>query len=367
METQYFQDGSAKFLRLKAAEPDKQGFKIRMINQNQPDALLTLHLTAEEEQTYYDYNITGLVPLTEASDESMQARFLYSTVFSLERLAGTLESHMLQQEEVLLEPSMIYLKMDLGKMYFCYLPGHSSNVQESVQKLMEYFLKKVNPVQEEEILLLYGLYQRSRLPDTDLSTLAGWWRAAREKETASVSEILDGDPDGMEVFRANALTGDADSRSSGKDPALQQHRSRYAQEVLYIEDGSAGKAGETGAREGKTGGRSSRVKPTAERPGIPDAASVEEFSSAEEMLYEDLGLKIRPAETPLDAFRKKNGRQVPESGRYEEEYPGRTALTGEEDTQETVQDRLMNIVKAYAFEIILAVLVLIGVVIWFIL
>ena len=110
METELYNDGRNQFLRIHADAPEKDSFRIRMINQNPIESLLRLHLTTEEDRTCYDYNITGLVPLADVSDESLQGQFLYTLVFSLERLSDALEAHMLIPEEIVLDPAFIYLR-----------------------------------------------------------------------------------------------------------------------------------------------------------------------------------------------------------------------------------------------------------------
>ena len=346
MEAEYYEDGKNRFLRIRAEVPEKDSFKIRMINQNPIESLLRLHLTTDGDRTCYDYNITGLLSLKEASDETLQGRFLYTLVFSLERLSRALDAHMLVPEELLLDPRYIYLQMDAGMMFFCYCPGCSAPVQEGLQKLMEYFLMKMDPVQEEEVLLLYGLYQRSRLPDTGLATLASYWRHAggEDAETADVVDKADNES------RPRVRPRDRGRKPAGRSIRTEEGLSRYTQEVPYLEDR-------------RMGGRSA-----LRNPPEPDREARDAFSTEEVRLYEDLGLNVPGKEQYYAAWKNKAQEALPEEIRFPDDFPGKAALTATETAEE--EDWLKKIqafFKAHLFEVLLAAVLVAALIIWLVL
>ena len=89
-----------------------------------------------------------------------------------------------------LDPEAIFLKKETGMVCFCYYPAKAGTFQQAFQAMMEWFMRKLNPVDEEDVLLLYRLYQRSRENDMTIKEPAAIWkeaklnRAEEEKEDA---------------------------------------------------------------------------------------------------------------------------------------------------------------------------------------
>jgi len=181
MDRTLIEDGNNLYIRMDA-EADPGGlYELRMISHNQPKELVPMHVSGEKGHTVFDYNITGLASLRDCEGKD-SAEYLYSVIFALERLGETLEEHLLSADRVILDTDMIFLRKETGAVCFCYFPGKSGSFQDSVQSLMEYFLKIIEPLNEEEVLLLYGLYQKTRENNVRPRTLADFWRENRGRE-----------------------------------------------------------------------------------------------------------------------------------------------------------------------------------------
>ena len=70
-------------------------------------------------------------------------------------------------------PEEIFTDSITGNITFLYLPVKEENFQQSLQRLMEYFLRRLNPREESRVLLLYGMYQKSLEPTVTSDTLYG--------------------------------------------------------------------------------------------------------------------------------------------------------------------------------------------------
>ena len=190
MNGNYVQEGKYSFLRIEAVNEADERFEVRMITNNQPEMLLKMVVTREGGQSFFDYNITGLSSLSSAAEEA--ATYLFSVISGLERLGEVLPEYLLSSDAVSLAPEHIFVRKETGQVFFCYLPGREGSFQESVRAMMEFFMKYAAPSDPEEVLLLYGLYQRSREEDVRPESLAELWRdkksSSQKKEELPVIE-----------------------------------------------------------------------------------------------------------------------------------------------------------------------------------
>lgn len=178
MNEKLVREGKYTFLRIETDPGFDGGFEVRMITNNQPELLLKLLVNRENGATYLDYNVTGLTSL--ASKEKEAGTFLFSVISGLEKLGEVLPEYLLSTDSLSLEPERIFIREETGQVYFCYLPGNGGCFQESVRALMEFFMRYSAPADPKEVLLLYGLYQKS-LEETLLpGTLAEFWRSEKE-------------------------------------------------------------------------------------------------------------------------------------------------------------------------------------------
>ena len=187
MEKTLINDGKNRQLRLEKDPVPEKMYEVRMILHNRPQGLLPFRTEETPEGLRCDYHIMGLKSLKESLEEE-DTDYLYSVLFSLERLAGIFYEYLLSPDRLMLEPDTIFLKKETGMVYFCYYPGKTDTFQEALQALMEYFLKIRNPSKEEDVLLLYGLYQRSREADVTMTSLAEYWRETESRLKAEKKE-----------------------------------------------------------------------------------------------------------------------------------------------------------------------------------
>ena len=181
MNRQIIHDGRNSYLRLPAKAEAGMSYKMKVLNYNQPEQLLGVRFINNGTESCFEYLISGLVPLTEAGAPELLFQYLHAILFSLERLSNILGEYYLSAEEVCLDPENVYLQTETGRILFCYRPEDPQPVQRSLQKLMEFFMKEMNPSRESEVLLLYGLFQKSREANITFGTLAQYWRSLEKQ------------------------------------------------------------------------------------------------------------------------------------------------------------------------------------------
>lgn len=180
---EYRTDRREKILRVSCREDvlAENLYQLKMINTNQPTGLLPVHPSRDSGGTWQIYDITGLRSLKDSEGEEVQVDYLYSLITAMAREADVLAEFLLDPDKLLLTPETIFFKPWAGEVWFCYDPGKEETLQESLRQLMEYFLKKLDPKDEEDILFMYGLYQRTREPMVTLTSFHDFFLENRER------------------------------------------------------------------------------------------------------------------------------------------------------------------------------------------
>ena len=176
MKEQIIRDGRKTCFRLPAAEDAAGSYRLQILNNNRPEQLLNIRLVYDGNEKFWEYAISGLVSLADAGRPELLFDYLHAIVFSLERLADSIGEYLLEADELYLDPEHVFLQAETGRVFFCYRPGTKEPSGAGLMRLMEFFMKEMNPTRENEVLLLYGLFQKSREPNVTLKTLAEYWR-----------------------------------------------------------------------------------------------------------------------------------------------------------------------------------------------
>lgn len=178
MKETMVRDGKHVFLRLEAEEGFDEGYEFRMITNNRPERLLKMSVSREGRSVFLDYNVSGLVSLESCAEET--EALLYAVISALEKTGGILSEYLLSPDRLSLSPSHVFVRKETGQVWFCYVPGKEGSFRDSVTELMEFFMKKAAPSEPAEVLLLYGLYQKSREENVTPESLAEYWRTEKD-------------------------------------------------------------------------------------------------------------------------------------------------------------------------------------------
>ena len=184
---EFLRDGRNVYLRIPLDEGFETGYSFRMVSGVQPACLLPVGIVREAHQVYADYLISGWTALSSVPSEDL-LNLLYGFVNALKNAADELADCLLSAEELSLEPRHIFLRRETGEIRFCYLFEGIKPFGESLQGLMEYFIKTAKPAREQDVLLLYGLYQKSREENVTPEILASFRTELLNGQTASVQE-----------------------------------------------------------------------------------------------------------------------------------------------------------------------------------
>jgi len=233
MDISYYQDGKNRYLRIPSEELLLNRYKVKMLIANQPDNLLRLHEIHEGNQCYFDYHITGLVPLKDLSPQEILTKHLTHLLYALSHLEEELQQFLLNPKDILLTPDTIFIEPEKERFYFCYYPDEIQTLRESLEQFTEFLLKYLRPQNETETLLLYGLYQRSLEENVTFETIEHYAQEMiQEKEH---QEVI--------VENAEKVTGipviEDDSPRVKKRPRRREDENIYQELGLSLGNGDA--------------------------------------------------------------------------------------------------------------------------------
>ena len=176
MEFFYAEEGGRHCLRVPIEEKTARDSEIRMLLANRIPGIPETHLVSVDGEQFLSYDISGLESLKAEESAGQLPLYLRAVVFSIAEMSETLSDFLLTQEGLLLLPETIFLKEESGEVFFLYLPGQEGSVQAHLEAFTAWLISVLSPKEQEEILLLYGLYKKSREEHAALKTLREFWQ-----------------------------------------------------------------------------------------------------------------------------------------------------------------------------------------------
>lgn len=162
-----------KSYMLRESDMKKTGYQIPMLKENQIKGLLPVQKMQEGEGNRLWYDISGKHDLEGyARFHKLGKDFLENFILSLYRVSRNLGEYLLLEDELCLEPEMIYLNYNEKEISFCYVPGNEKNLETSLGNFMEFFLKHMEHGEQREIEVCYKVYEKCQGEHINLLELA---------------------------------------------------------------------------------------------------------------------------------------------------------------------------------------------------
>lgn len=162
MEITYRRELKHNYLIIIPEEAFYDSYEIRMMASNCIDGLLKFHVKQVDNRKSYYYEITSRQPLTRILEyQSLGAGELRCLITGIVRTLERIETYLLQEGQILLEPEFIYVEPEYFTVHLCLVPGRQRIFPEEMTALLQYLLGKVNHQDKECVVMAYGLYQES--------------------------------------------------------------------------------------------------------------------------------------------------------------------------------------------------------------
>lgn len=192
MEATYRREMKHNYLIIEPEDPGYDSYEAHMLEENGIEGLLKFHIKQVDNRKSYYYEITSKQPLSRILEyHSMGGEELKKLIDGIAQTLGRLETYLLQERQILLEPEYIYVEPERFSVFLCLVPGRQGRFTEEMTGLFRYLLGRVNHQDKECVVMAYGLYQESLKENygmDDLLEILG--KASRGKETEAENEEL---------------------------------------------------------------------------------------------------------------------------------------------------------------------------------
>ena len=102
-----------------------------MLAANSMKGLLKFHVKQVDNRKSYYYEITSRRPLTRILEyQSLGAEHLRCLIAGIVRTLERMETYLLQEGQILLEPEYIYVEPEYFSVYLCLIPGRQGDFRK---------------------------------------------------------------------------------------------------------------------------------------------------------------------------------------------------------------------------------------------
>ena len=148
--------GTVLILRTDA---DQESYAAKMLRYNRLEGMPRVHVGYIDGKEEFRYDVSGLITLREwMKEETLTGALVRRWLGELLDLFRTGEGYLLAEEDFLCSEDYLFLTPDLS-LRACYLEGYGEPVAEQLRALVGSFLEKVRYEKEEDVRLVYDLYQ----------------------------------------------------------------------------------------------------------------------------------------------------------------------------------------------------------------
>ena len=187
LDIRYEREGFHNYMVLKTNWEIAE-FEIQMINKQ--DDLRLLPVRCQDESLYY--TVDGLQLLEDRMKQTTFSFLEFHTI--LESLIWTLnelEKYMLLSDSIVLDSKMLYVDSGKQNLYICYIPGYQGNIQNEFCSFMEFLMNRVNHLDDNLIVLIYGIYHITKEDNYSLAKVEEFLKQKRYlcKESSDLNII----------------------------------------------------------------------------------------------------------------------------------------------------------------------------------
>lgn len=226
MDVFYKREMKHNYMIIKPDQWEEGRYESRMMIGNHIEGLLRFRLKQLDQEVYFCYEITSRQPLSRLLETySVKAEDLKNLIFSIAAALDRMETYLLKEEQIWLEPEYVYVEPESFQAALCLIPGRNGNFSEDLGRLLQFILKKINHQDHEVVLLAYGLFQESQKENYTISDLLN----QMTKKEGDLKEERQKSPE--PVF---AETEQEETLCDGKAPAKEKRLPKLPALVLIL-------------------------------------------------------------------------------------------------------------------------------------
>lgn len=167
MRTEFKRDMNHNYLVFYGEqEIDTSSYQVRMLVGNVLPSILRCRLQAVDGNMMFYYDITSRQSISSLYEDKKFKREDLQKIFGgFLKTMEEMGEYLLNPGHLVMDPNYVFMDVEKGGLYFCYLPGYEKEVQEQFRSFTEYILPKLDHTDGKAVMLGYGVY-RSALEDS---------------------------------------------------------------------------------------------------------------------------------------------------------------------------------------------------------
>lgn len=166
-----------------ATEYEPEPFEEKMLRYNPIEGLLVPFSETRDTERKMWYEITGKQSLELVLSNQEMGQELFCQVLSqLCSVVEKLDAFLLNENGILLEAESIFADRRMGQVVFTYLPGKTGSLAESLRRLVEYLLSKIDHKDTAAVKIAYEVYEKTLKEGYALADIRESMKLPYEKE-----------------------------------------------------------------------------------------------------------------------------------------------------------------------------------------
>lgn len=180
-------------------------FEEQMIQRARPTGVLPMVRSEREE--FYKYEITGKKNLAMTFERvPMNAEQVEKVLQGILDVLGGGKEFLLAEDNFILSPEYIYLRIPEYEVTLCYYPGYDVPFAEQLGKLFEVLLNRVDYREEHAIAMVYALYMQLQEPDMTLERIGEKLREQVERQDQPLYRKSEQPQENLKEIRGKSVT-----------------------------------------------------------------------------------------------------------------------------------------------------------------
>ena len=161
MKAEYKKDFHHSYLILHVEDwKDDTSYMWKMISENEIPGLLSCECKKIDREILLYYDVTSRISLKEKYQrEKITVKDLIDILKEILKILQNMEEYLLPEESLCLKTEYMYMDPQGGNIKFCYIPEKRWETGDSIRKLIEEFLPKLDHEDKKGVLTVYEFYQ----------------------------------------------------------------------------------------------------------------------------------------------------------------------------------------------------------------
>ncbi len=150
------------YLRIAGIPADEEDFELKMLTKSDIPDIIPPAVSRSGEEMLLQYDISGLETMEKHYEHcTVSAREISAFIYTLDSLLTSLESYLLPDSLVFLDPGTVFIHPETGSFRFTLIPGRKDNFAEALAAFLTYVLKKIDYSCDSTLVLAYKLCQKA--------------------------------------------------------------------------------------------------------------------------------------------------------------------------------------------------------------